>query len=46
VSDAEYPALGFDPLPGNPEAVRELARSARIFGERMTEQPAAPKVEA
>jgi uncharacterized protein YukE len=38
VSDAEYPALGFDPLPGNPEAVRALAGNARIFGQRMTEQ--------
>lgn len=35
-----YPALGFDPLPGDPRVARELADDARIFGERMTNQAA------
>lgn len=35
-----YPALGFDPLPGDPRVALELADDARIFGERMTNQAA------
>ncbi|MCI0584727.1 MAG: hypothetical protein L0227_17865, partial [Chloroflexi bacterium] len=32
-----YPALGFDPLPGDPEIIEALAVDAGIFGERMVE---------
>ncbi len=38
MADARYPALGFDPLPGNPEVALRLADDAREFGKRMTTQ--------
>ena len=38
VADWEYPGLGFDPLPGNPQVTQDLEHDARIFGQRMTEQ--------
>lgn len=33
-----FPGLGFDPLPGDPEVVRSLQDDARIFGQRMTDE--------
>jgi uncharacterized protein YukE len=33
-----YPGLGFDPLPGDPEVARSLQEDARIFGQRMTDE--------
>ena len=38
MADWEYPGLGFDPLPGNPQVAQDLERDARVFGQRMTEQ--------
>jgi hypothetical protein len=32
-----YPALGFDPLPGDPEVISALAVDAGIFGQRMVD---------
>lgn len=33
-----YPGLGFDPLPGDPEVARSLQEDARTFGQRMTDE--------
>ncbi len=41
MADLEFPGLGFDPLPGNPQVARDLERDARIFGQRMTDQASA-----
>ena len=38
MADWEYPGLGFDPLPGNPQVVQDLEHDARIFGQRMVDQ--------
>jgi hypothetical protein len=38
VADWEYPGLGFDPLPGNPQLIQDLQLDARTFGQRMTTQ--------
>src|SRR5581483_8792885 len=38
MTDWEFPGLGFDPLPGNPQVARDLENDARIFGQRMCEQ--------
>ena len=38
MADWEYPGLGFDPLPGNPQLIQDLQLDARTFGQRMTTQ--------
>ena len=38
MADWEFPGLGFDPLPGNPQVVTDLEHDARIFGQRMADQ--------
>src|SRR5438105_2254505 len=38
VADWEFPGLGFDPLPGNPQVAGDLQNDARIFGQRMADQ--------
>jgi uncharacterized protein YukE len=38
VADWDFPGLGFDPLPGNPQVATDLGNDARIFGQRMTDQ--------
>ncbi|MDQ1505538.1 MAG: hypothetical protein QOD57_3265, partial [Actinomycetota bacterium] len=38
MADWEYPGLGFDPLPGNPQLIQDLQQDARTFGQRMTTQ--------
>jgi hypothetical protein len=41
VSDAGYPSLGFDPLPGNSATVRDLASDTGIFAARLLEMAGA-----
>ena len=38
MADWEFPGLGFDPLPGNPQVAGDLQNDARIFGQRMADQ--------
>lgn len=38
--DLNFPALGFNPLPGDPNIALELARDVRILGDRVKEQAA------
>lgn len=38
MADSEFPALGFDPLPGEPMIILALRDDARAFGARMTEE--------
>ena len=37
-TSAAFPALGFDPLPGDPEVARALSDDAAEFGRRMTQE--------
>ena len=38
--DLNFPALGFNPLPGDPNIALELAQDVRILGDRVKEQAA------
>ena len=38
--DLNFPALGFNPLPGDPNIALDLARDVRILGDRVREQAA------
>ncbi|MGH9022786.1 MAG: hypothetical protein ACRDV9_06770 [Acidimicrobiia bacterium] len=40
MADADYPAIGFDPLPASPDLVWDLADDAEAFGRRMSETAA------
>lgn len=40
MADADYPAIGFDPLPAKPDLVFNLADDAEVFGRRMSETAA------
>lgn len=36
MSETDYPALGFDPLPGDPEALQAMIERTRGFSQRLT----------